>query len=292
MGSALGCGLSLDLDYVFEPDGGVSAGAGGASPSEGTVGGGGSGGASGGTAGGGGAPAGSGGGGAAGAAPGGAGGSEQGGGAAGSGQGGAAGQGGGGAGQGGTGGELPAPIQCSGCLELIVPVSLTGDKAVFELNLDATPVDLSAGVVTWRIQVVNDTANDWEASRFMVIKSFAQSPPDSDPPGYFTEAFPLSLTNFTPNVWQEYGMDMSTVTAEQSSNGVLDESNVTRIGLEIGAGSGFFGTHQIRVFVDSVTFTNVVGLSDRDFDMEDGGLYVNEDGTVEGSRIEPHFVGP
>lgn len=135
------CRLALELDYVFDPDGGISAGAGGAS----AAGGGGEGGAT------------------AGADSGGSGGAEPSGGAAGGGAGGA--PGGGAAGEGGTGGEPPAPIQCTGCLELIVPVSI--------------------------------------------------------------------------------------------------------------------GTHEIRVFVDSVTFTNVAGLSDRSFDTSEEGLYVNEDGTVD-----------
>jgi len=196
----------------------------------------------------------------------------------------------GGGGDGAGGGGPLVPATCTGCVELIVPVSTTGDKAVFEFQLDDAAVDLSDAVITWRVQAVNDTAADWSDSGFMVIKAFAQSPPppQSNPPGFFTEARLLSLENFQPNTWHDLVFNVASFPIAQTPSD-FDKTNAIRIGLELAAGSNFFGTHSIRVFVDSVVFSGVPGLSNRSFDTDVEGFVLNDWQVPMSTRLETHF---
>lgn len=188
-----------------------------------------------------------------------------------------------------SGGD-PPPGTCSGCVELIVPVSTTGDKAVFEFQFDDAPHDLSDAVISWRVQAVNDTAADWTDSAYMVIKAYAQSPPPprENPPGYFTDALMLSLDNFQPGTWRELVIDVASFPNAETRND-FDKTNAFRVGLELAAGSGFFGTHRIRVFVDSVAFEGVPGLADRSFDTDLEGFVLNPWAVPMGTRLVTHF---
>lgn len=195
------------------------------------------------------------------------------------------------AGSGGSGGTTPQPpVTCSGCVELIVPVSTTGDKAVFEFQFDDAPVDLSDAIITWRVQAVNETAGDWADSAFMVLKAYAQSrpPPGSNPPGYFTDELKLSLENFEPGVWRDLMIDVASFPDAELPND-FNKTAALRIGLELAAGSNFFGTHSIRVFVDSVRFEGVPSLSDRSFDTELEGFVLNTYEVPMSTRLETHF---
>ena len=135
---------------------------------------------------------------------------------------------------------------------------------------------------------MNDTSADWNDSAFMVIKAYAQSPPQSNPPGYFTEALLLSLDNFQPNTWRDLVIDVASFPEAMAPND-FDKANAIRVGLELAAGSSFFGTHSIRVFVDSVTFSGVPALSDRSFDSELEGFVLNDWAVPMSTRIETHF---
>ena len=74
---------------------------------------------------------------------------------------------------------------------------------------------------------MNDTAADWNDSAFMVIKAYAQSPPQSNPPGYFTEALLLSLDNFQPNTWRDLVIDVASFPEAMAPND-FDKANAIR----------------------------------------------------------------
>jgi hypothetical protein len=271
-GVAGACQASLDFDkFEFEDDdtaqlpanggaagtdgyGGSSSGAGG------TVGYGGSSSGAGGSGGGAGGSAGSGGGGSGGTAPamGGSGGMGGTGGAGGS----------AGTGQGGSGGSEPTPVVlCTGCVELIVPVSNTGDLGVFHF-FPTTPLDFSAATVTWRVLALSIDPQ-------LSLKAQVQNGSDNNFAGLFTEPeTPLAPPDFTAGEWTTITLNVAT---GEGTGPFLtfDSTAVVAIGLELGARGPLDGPKELRLLVDQVVFTGVAGLGTIGFDDDAAGFQVN-----------------
>jgi hypothetical protein len=219
------------------------------------------------------------------------------GGSAGGGMGGSAGGGMGGSAGGGMGGsagnagvDVSPQATCTGCLELIVPV--TGPNSAENLNDQVSwiitftpPVDMSNAVITWEVQAV-------EANDNAFVSIFAQN----GAPGYagvYPAGLGLSAANFPANMFTPLTLDLSTYgvppgvdagapAADAGDGGALidpgtfDKTQVAQIGITLGAGMTFTGSDVLRIALDDVLIEGVDGVMSRTFAAGADGVGLNQ----------------
>jgi hypothetical protein len=253
------------------------------------------------------------------------------GGAAGGGAGGTGGRGGGGAGgvaggAGGAGGAAPntdALATCTGCVELIAP--LTGpndnsgttnlaDQVGYQFAAPAgTVIDMSNAVITWRVAAVAPNANT-------SVTLYAQ---DGMPQGYAGayQFVALDPVAFPANTFRDVAIDLAGVAAvvgdagapdaggtpevdagdggaapvptivNGTVNGVatpFDKSQITQFGITLGVSAAFTGSTVLRVAVDQVTIEGVPGQADRTFTAGIEALAINMYQVPPGTRPPVH----
>lgn len=195
-------------------------------------------------------------------------------------------------GTGGTGGVAPnvtPQATCTGCVELITPVTgpndnggttNVADQAIFQFSTAAgTVLDFTDAVVTWRIAAVAPNAN-----YFATI--FAQNGMPQNFAGAY-QFFALDPTAFPANSFRDVVIDVAAVAAVAGDAGVpdaappeevvadagdagaapalptivgaFDKSQITSYGITIGVGAAFTGSAVVRVAVDQVTVAGVPG---------------------------------
>lgn len=205
---------------------------------------------------------------------------------------------GGSGGAGGAGPDVTPQATCTGCVELISPVTgpnnatNLADQAIFQFSYPAPGVDFSNAVITWRVMPVANNDN-------LFLNTFAQN----GAPGFagvYPTYLPLSTANFPAGQWRDVVLDLSayrgTVTPDAGADageppvvadagdagpaGPLDPGNfakefVQAIGIQIGAGAALTGSATVRVAVDSVTITGVPSQPGYTFDANAQGLATN-----------------
>jgi hypothetical protein len=235
-----------------------------------------------------------GGGGAGGTAGGGAGGT--------AGTGGAAGTTGGGAG--GSGGAAPTPpaANCTGCVQLSVPVGgtlvagATAFQAAYEFGAaaPAQPFDLSdVETITWRVQALTPNASYY-------VQAFLQNGPPESPNyfGFYAGNIALAPATFAPGAWVDVVLDVAAIGApvgdagadagelpppvaevDAGDGGVValtafDKSQTRTVGLQVGAlatvPAGF-----VSIQVDSVTVVGTSNFTSKTFTANAEGLTLN-----------------
>lgn len=230
------------------------------------------------------------------AAPGGMGGTGMGGTSGGSapgGSGGTAGDGGGGAGgspsggSSGAGGSAPStPAACSGCVELIVPVTAGGQQAQYVIR-PAAAADLSDATVIWRVRLITP-ASEIPGDQIFVTTFAQNGAPDYA--GIFRPQVVLSAANgFDPNddtAWQPVTLDLANTAPlgeegggdagaggpELLPNDGFDKSAVFQHGIQVGVLGSFTGSGTVHVAIDSVTYTGTGGLPNAEFTAGADGL--------------------
>jgi hypothetical protein len=233
------------------------------------------------------------------------------GGTAGAGQGGTAGNssmagnGGGGASSvGGSGGaagpDVTAQATCTGCVELITPVSGANsatnlaDQAIFQIAFPTPGVDFTNGVITWKIMPLQNNDN-------LFVNTFAQNGPPDGYTGVYPTYRALSVANFPAGQWTDVVLDISAYRGSPSDagtdaapppvvvadagdagaagpldpNGFIKE-RVQFIGIQVGTAAAYAGpATTVRVAVDSVTIAGVPGQTGFTFDTTNEGLASN-----------------
>jgi hypothetical protein len=201
----------------------------------------------------------------------------------------------GGGGAGGGGGAAPALATCTGCVELIVPVTgpndnggttNLNDQVGYQITFPAPGVDFSDGVVTWRIAAVEPNAN-------FFINLYAQN----GAPGYagiFPVYTALAPAQFAANTFVDVTLDISAYASiagdagtepppaadAGDAGGPIDPGNfnkaaVEAIGIQVGATGALTGNAIVRVAVDSINITGVTGQANRTFTTTAEGLAIN-----------------
>jgi len=208
------------------------------------------------------------------------------------GRGGSGGSGGATGGSGGSGGAGPnvTPIAtCTGCVELIAPVTGPNDnfalpetdpaanlrdQVSFRFTVPAASSDFTNGVVTWRVQALENNAN-------LTIAFFAQEGmPNYD--GVFDLVIPLSAAEFPLGQWRDVVLDLGRyapspsadagdVVADAGDAGALlpsgnfDKRIVERVGVTLAINATTTGSAVARVAVDSVNIQGVDGQVEHTF---------------------------
>lgn len=214
------------------------------------------------------------------------------GGAAGNGTGGNAGNANGG--NGGNGGAGPGPDlaprgTCTGCVEIIVPVTgpndgsplvpvNVNDQASYIFTVAAPGADFSNGVATFRIQALETNAN-------LNVSPFAQNGAPSYP-GVYPAGLTFSATDLPLGQWVDLELNLAQYApvagagdagpppADAGDAGALlpnngfDKSAVAQYGITVGASAALVGSAVVRLLVDSVTITG----SDQTSKTFDAGL--------------------
>jgi hypothetical protein len=219
-----------------------------------------------------------------------------------------------GTGSGGTAGTgsvtPPPPTNCTGCLQLTVPIpatpidtanSRTAVQAAFTTGPTAAAYDLTnVTAITWRIQVLTPDAN-------FFIQPFVQDGPPEDP-GYLYSAsspalIPLTATAFPAGSFANVTLDIAAlgggtagadagadggadsgavdagVVADAGDGGVqtltaFDKSKVRIIGINVGGLAAAAG-QQVSIEIDSVTVEGTSNFTAKTFDTTVEGLTLN-----------------
>jgi hypothetical protein len=222
-------------------------------------------------------------------------------------------------GTGGTGGAGPGPntdplATCTGCVELITP--LTGpndnsgttnlaDQVGYQFAAPAgTVIDMSDAVITWRIAAVAPNANT-------SVTLYAQN---GMPQGYAGayQFVALDPTAFTANTFRDISIDLSAVAAAPGDAGAppaeepdaggdggvsgpvptivgaFDKAQITQFGITLGVSAAFTGSTVVRVAVDQVTIVGVPGQANRTFTAGAEGLAINQYQIPPGTREPVH----
>ena len=223
-------------------------------------------------------------------------------------------QGGTGSGTGGTAGAGTAgtssgPPPCTGCIEMVVPVSpLTPaamQQAMFNFVFTGAGVDMSNGTITFRARSLTVGAD-------LFVTAFAQNGAPDYPGVYrpqtlFTEAAGFSETD--EEAWVNIVLDLAntaplggaapppvaatdagadagggTAPPVQLDNGGMDKSAVIQLGLQVGALPTLAAPDTITLLIDSVTFGGVsdAQAADRDFN----------DNTAQGFGLTNYMIPP
>ncbi len=218
---------------------------------------------------------------------------------AGSGGGGMGGSGGqGGGAQGGSGGQggggavdVTPQATCTGCLELIVPV--TGPNSATNLADQASwiitfapPVDMSNAVITWEVQAVEPNDNAF-------VSIFAQNGAPSYS-GVYPAGQGLTAAAFPANTFTDLRLDLRTyglppgvgggdagAAVDAGDGGALidpgafNKTQVAQIGITLGAGMTFTGSDTLRIALDNVLIEGVPGVMSRTFATGADGVGLN-----------------
>jgi hypothetical protein len=226
-------------------------------------------------------------------------------------------------GAGGSGGaaQLPGPLAtCTGCVELIAPLTGPNDGAVDTTLADqiayqfsfATPVDFSDGVVTWTVAAVAPNVNTF-------VQLFAQNGQALGFAGAYL-TFALDPVLFPANEFREIVIDVAALAAAPGDAGVpdageppvvvvdagadagdasvpataptvigaFDKSLITALGITIGVGDTFTGSTVLRVAVDEVGIAGVPGQAARTFTAGVDTLGLNNFQNLAGMQAPVH----
>jgi hypothetical protein len=185
-----------------------------------------------------------------------------------------------------AGGSGAPAAPCTGCVELVAPVSGANsadnlqDQVGYQFNLPAPGADFRDGRITWRLMAsVNDDN--------LFVSLYAQNgAPDYSnvyPPGPA-----LNTLSFPPGTWVDLTLDLATygylpgIAGAEAGGaalidpGTFDKATVESFGIQLKTGAAFAGTRAIRLLIDSVTVEGVAGQSARSFDAGSEGLVVNQ----------------
>lgn len=207
-------------------------------------------------------------------------------------------------GMGGNGGNTMAGAPCTGCVEITLPFSETGQQATFAISYAAPGVDFSNAVITWSVKI--PTADDGA-----YIKPQLQNGAANYPGYYDAVQQATSAANFPASDWVDIVLDASAIGASGVSDaGVAGETDaavadaavadaavadaavadaaaadpgstrtefdkafVEALQLQLGTTTG---TAPLTVLVDSVTITGVTGVTGSNFDSAVDGFALNE----------------
>lgn len=236
--------------------------------------------------------------------------------------GGAGGTGGVAGGAGGSGGAPVVPntdalATCTGCVELITPVTgpnnNTGnvaDQAIYQFSAAAgTVIDMSDAVITWRVAAVQPNVN-YSATLF------AQNGMPQGFAGAY-QYFGLDPVAFPANTFRDIVIDLRAVAAAPGDAGVpdagppevvvadagdagtpapvlpnivgaFDKSQIATFGITIGVTAAATGSAVVRVAVDQVTIDGVPGQAARTFTAGVEGLATNGYELPPGTRQPVH----
>jgi hypothetical protein len=207
---------------------------------------------------------------------------------------------GGAGGAGGVGGAAPALATCTGCVELIVPLSgandgNTGpnlaDQVGYQFNFAAPGIDMTNGVITWRVQAVQNNAN-------FFVNAYAQNGDNVDNTLDYASVYPaftaLTAANFPPGQWRDLVVDLAAYAAFVPADagapvpsadagdaaapldpGNFNKAAVESIGIQVGSTPTFTGSAVLHIAIDSVTIAGVPGQVDRTFTAGAEGLALN-----------------
>lgn len=204
------------------------------------------------------------------------------------------GQGGGG---GGPGPDLDPIATCTGCVELIAPVTGPNDNSVnppvnvadqvsFIFTIPAASSDFSNGVITWRVMALENNAN-------LQLNFFAQNGMPQNYAGIYPITLALSAVEFPPGQWRDVVLDLSQyepiaggdagapAPADAGDGGALlpnngfDKSLLAQFGITLGINATTTGSAVVRVAVDSVGISGVTGQVDHTFATGVEGLGIN-----------------
>lgn len=211
---------------------------------------------------------------------------------------------GGSAGDGGDGGSVGDPdagdggdqAPCNGCVELRVPVVVSGNNQTTLFQFTAGgPFDLSNAVITFRVRAltidnqfsVSPFAQD--NSGFNLNSSFTAINAGN---GFTDEDTFVELTYDLTEVPLPDLIGGSDAGADGGNPGTpdpadFDKSSVAQFGLIVGAAAGSTVAGTVAVVVDSVTFEGV-DLTDVTFTASAEGFAVNTFADVDGSEVIHH----
>lgn len=176
-------------------------------------------------------------------------------------------------------GTLGAP-PCSGCVELLVPVTGPAQRAAFRIPFAAPGADFSAGYVVWRVQVPAANAN---AAFFLTLEVL--NGPALGYAGIYESYQLLSSDNFPPGEWVDLTVDVSLHPPPSSAIGTpgFDYAAVESLGLALGTTATFAGAASIRVLLDSVTIGGVSTVQSLNFSAGADGLVLDAYGVPAGT---------
>jgi hypothetical protein len=197
----------------------------------------------------------------------------------------------GGGGAGGAAQVLPA-VTCTGCVEVRVPFTAAGQRALYQLNYPTPGVDLSNAVITWKVQVLTPNAG-------IYVKPQVQNGGPTYP-GYFAAPqVAATAAAFPAGVWTTVTLDLSAlpaapvdsdagvvVVADAGADGgdagavvvapgptVFDKSRIEAVQLQIGSTAA--GTGTALVVIDEVTITGAPGVTGATFNAGTEGFVLN-----------------
>jgi hypothetical protein len=218
-------------------------------------------------------------------------------------------------GTGGTGGAGPntdALATCTGCVELITPLTGPNDNSGTTNLADqvgyqfaaatGTVIDMSDAVLTWRIAAVAPNANT-------SVTLYAQNGMPQGFAGAY-QFFALDPTAFPANTFRDVSIDISAVAAVAGDAGAppaqpdaggdggapvlptivgaFDKSQIIQFGITLGVSGTFTGSTVLRVAVDQVTVEGVTGQANRTFTAGAESLAINQYQVPPGTREPVH----
>lgn len=231
------------------------------------------------------------------------------------------------AGRGGTGGSgttpPPGPLAtCTGCVELIAPLTGPNDNDVTTTLADqigyqfayATPADFSNAIVTWTVAAVAPNVNTF-------VQLYAQNGAPNYEGAYLS--FNLDPAQFPANQFREIVLDLAAVAAAPGDAGapdageppvvvvpdagadagddagaapataptiigVFDKSRISQLGITIGVGNAFTGSTVLRVAIDEVSIAGVAGETPHTFTAGAEGLALNNFQNLTGMQAPVH----
>ncbi|MET0412619.1 MAG: hypothetical protein ABW217_15050 [Polyangiaceae bacterium] len=223
------------------------------------------------------------------------------------GTGGAAGGGAGGvAGSGGAAGNTGGPtVECTGCVELTLPVTAADqaavpaqNSAIYNFTFPAPGVDLSEATITWRVQVLTPGAT-------FFLQTSAQNGTSNGFAGNYVNYTAITDTAFPAGQWVDVVQNLAALqgpgvgdagvgdaggeapgdagvgdagdaaVAPPPATGVFDKSRVESVAIQLGAIPPNVGS--ATIVIDSVTFTGVdaTAVPNKTFDTGVEGLTLN-----------------
>jgi hypothetical protein len=202
-------------------------------------------------------------------------------------------------GENGASGSSPPLAPCTGCVELVAPMSGANsadnlqDQVGYQFNIPAPGADFRSARITWRIMAAMNNDN-------LFVSLYAQNgAPD------YSNVYPagpaLSTVNFPPGEWVGLTLDLATygylpgtegaeaTGAPLADPGTFDKTAVESFGIQLKTGGAFTGTRAIRLLIDSVTVEGAEGQSTRSFDEGAEGLIVNQYQVPLGTQPPLHY---
>lgn len=172
-------------------------------------------------------------------------------------------------------GDGGGPPPCTGCVELRVPFTTSGEAAFFQL--DFTARSLADTIATFRVRalVLDPTGQTY-------LYAFATDNSTYDQAaGIFTL---INAANFTDtNTFVDITLDMT-----DFANAEFDEADVVALGLQVGSGGELAGPLTSVLVVDSLTLTGTSGLPNLTFTASAEGFAPNANAGLQTTTLRHH----